>query len=67
MARKIKPLIYVFWKGESEQAYARYLKKTFEDVAIIKPYNGKGLFSTAVDTFNNSPRYTNSKDATDEI
>lgn len=67
MARKIKPLIYVFWEGESEQAYSKYLKKTFEDVAIIKPYSGKGLFSTAVNAFNNSPRYANSKDATDEI
>lgn len=67
MARKIKPLIYVFWEGESEQAYAKFLKKIFEHVAIIKPYNVAGLFSAAVNAFNNNPRYRNNTDATDEI
>ena len=67
MARKIKPLIYVFWEGESEQAYSKYLKKIFEEVAIIKPYNATGLFSVAINVFNNNPRYRNNKDATDEI
>jgi len=28
MERKIKPLIYVFWEGESEQAYSRYLNSS---------------------------------------
>jgi len=67
MARKIKPLIYVFWEGESEQAYTKFLKKIFENVAIIKPYNAAGLFSAAVNAFNNNPRYRNNTDATDEI
>ena len=31
MARKIKPLIYVFCEGESEIEYTKYLKEKFED------------------------------------
>lgn len=46
MARKIKPLIYVFCEGESEIEYTKYLKEKFEDVAVIqKPV--KGLFEVA--------------------
>ena len=30
MARKIKPLIYVFCEGESEIEYTKYLKEKFE-------------------------------------
>lgn len=46
MARKIKPLIYVFCEGESEIEYIKYLKEKFEDVAVIqKPV--KGLFEVA--------------------
>ena len=29
-----KPLIYVFCEGESEQAYAKFLKEHFADVAV---------------------------------
>ena len=39
MARKIKnikPLVYVFCEGESEQEYARFLKEQFVDVVSIK-------------------------------
>lgn len=32
--KKIKPLIYVFCEGESEQAYTDFLKKKFQDVAV---------------------------------
>ena len=31
-----KPLIYVFCEGESEQAYAKFLKEHFADVAVLK-------------------------------
>lgn len=67
VVRKIKPVIYVFWEGESELAYSRYLKKKFEEQAIIRPYASGGLFSTAVNAFSNNPKYRNNKDATDEI
>lgn len=32
--RQVKPLIYIFCEGESEQAYARFLKEHFADAAL---------------------------------
>ena len=34
--KRVKPLIYVFYEGESEQQYIDYLKNQFSDVAVIK-------------------------------
>lgn len=42
-----KPLIYVFCEGESEQAYAKFLKEHFADVAVLKIPSKTGLFSNA--------------------
>lgn len=67
LARKIKPLIYVFWEGESEQAYTNYLKSAFEDVAVIRFPSNSGLFSEAINMFKNNPKYRNSAEVTDEI
>lgn len=67
MARNIKPLIYVFWEGESEQAYAKYLKSAFEDVAVILFPSNSGLFIEADNMFKNNPRYRNKAEVTDEI
>lgn len=67
MARKVKPLIYVFWEGESEQAYTKYLKSTFEDVAVIRFPSNSGLFAEAANMFKNNPKYRNTAEVTDEI
>ena len=67
MARRIKPLIYVFWEGESEQVYTKYLKFAFEDVAVIRFPSNSGLFVEAVNMFKNNPKYRNSAEVTDEI
>ncbi|NLM47157.1 MAG: RloB domain-containing protein [Firmicutes bacterium] len=67
MTRKIKPLIYVFWEGESEQAYAKYLKSYFQDVAVIRLPSTPGLFAEAYNMFRNNPRYRNNAEITDEI
>lgn len=70
MARKtksIKPLIYVFWEGESEECYAKFLKQEFEDVAVIKLATKKGLFDEAKACFEKSPSYKNYVDVTNEI
>lgn len=67
MTRKIKPVIFAFWEGESEQAYIRFLKKHFDNAAIIKPHGSAGLFETAVNAFQHNPRYLNYINATDEI
>ena len=66
MARKIKPLIYVFCEGESEIEYTKYLKEKFEDVAVIqKPV--KGLFEVADKKFKKDAKYRNNTEVTDEI
>lgn len=67
MARNIKPLIYVFWEGESERAYAKYLKSAFEDVAVIRVPSKSSSFKEADNLFKNGPRYRNTAEVTDEI
>jgi hypothetical protein len=67
LARKVKPLIYVFWEGESEQAYTKYLKSAFEDVAVIRFPSNSGLFAEAANMFKNNPKYRNTAEVTDEI
>ncbi len=70
MARKLrqeKQLIYVFCEGESEQAYADFLKKNFEDVAIINRPKSTGLFEYANKMFQNNIKYKNQAEIIDEI
>ncbi|MCD8362754.1 MAG: RloB family protein [Lachnospiraceae bacterium] len=70
MARKtkpVKPLIWVFCEGESEQAYTDYLKRIFSDVAVLRRPPDTGLFEEAEAKFSKSPKYKNSIDVTDEI
>ena len=45
--RKVKKAIYVFWEGESEEAYSKSLKRMFAGQAVIKPHREKGTFDTA--------------------
>ena len=40
--RKVKKAIYVFWEGESEEAYSKSLKRMFAGQAVIKPPREKG-------------------------
>lgn len=65
--KKMKPLIYVFCEGESEQAYTDFLKKEFSDVAVIKRPSATGLFDEAKDRFSKDPKFRNSAEETDEI
>lgn len=64
--RPQKPLIYVFCEGESEQAYSRFLKEHFSDVASIQT-PVKGLFNDARDKFNKAPKFRDYAEVTDEI
>lgn len=48
MARKsrnkpIKKVIYVFWEGETEQEYIKFLKDEFENIAVIYYCTKKAL------------------------
>ena len=70
ITRKIKPakpLIVVFCEGESEQAYASFLKKKFSEYAVIKYPQDTGLFDKAKKVFDKEPKYKNNIDVTDEI
>lgn len=67
MARRSKPLIYVFWEGETEREYTKFLKSAFEDVAVIKNPPNSGLFIEAERMFKNNARYRNNIGVTDEI
>lgn len=70
MPRKFKnpkPHIYVFYEGESEQAYTDFLKETFEDVAVIKRPKNTGVFEFAKQKFKNDPTYKSNAEITDEI
>lgn len=65
--KKAKPLIQVFCEGESEQAYTDFLKKQFEDVAVIRRPKATGLFDEADALYRKNVRYKNSVEVTDEI
>lgn len=65
--RKAKPFIRVFWEGESEQVYAEFLKKQFEDIAVIKPSKQKGIFEVADALYDKDRNYKEEAEVTDEI
>ena len=57
--RTEKLYIVVFCEGESEQAYTDFLKKEFQDVAILNCPKSTGLFEYAKNKFANDSRYKN--------
>ena len=71
MARKAgflspRKAIYVFWEGESEEAYTKYLKKRFSGKATIIIHGEKGTFHTAKSYFRGNKRFqSNVKELTD--
>lgn len=65
--RKTKSFIYVFCEGESEQVYTDFLKKTFEDAAVIKRPKSTGIFEEAERLFDKDKQYRDSAEITDEI
>lgn len=65
--KPVKPLIYVFCEGESEQAYTDYPKKEFSDIAVLKRPPDTGLFEEAEAKFSKSPKYKSSIDVINEI
>lgn len=67
LTKRQKPYIVVFCEGESEQAYVKFLKKEFCDVASIKNSSHTGLFDEADRKFKKDPSYRDYADVTDEI
>ena len=55
--KHLKPLIYVFCEGESEQVYTEYLKRKFKDVTVIKYPSAVGLFEEADARFKKDSKF----------
>ena len=64
--KREKPYI-IFCDGESEQAYADFLKREFRDVAVIQRPKSTGTFDEAGRRFRNDHKYLNNAEVTDEI
>ena len=62
-----KPLIYVFYEGESEKQYLKQIKKHYYDSAVIKFPSKPELFQDAVRRFEKDASYRDSAEDTDEI
>ncbi|MDD6988358.1 RloB family protein [Ruminococcus sp.] len=65
--KPVKKAIYVFWEGESEEAYSKFLKEEFEEYAIIKCHREKGTFLTAKSYYRNNRRFKSDVEELDEI
>lgn len=65
--KREKPYIIVFCEGESEQAYADFLKREFRDVAVIQRPKSTGTFDEAGRRFRNDHKYLNNAEVMDEI
>ena len=72
MARKsknfpLKKIIYVFWEGESEQAYSKFLKDEFDDRSVIKCHRESGTFETAKAFYRGNKRFKSDVEEINEI
>ena len=72
MARKSKnksrkPYIIVFWEGESEEQYFKFLKDKFHENANLNVHSKKGLFATAEKAFSSNGFYYDDMLDVDEI
>lgn len=65
--KPVKKAIYVFWEGESEEAYSKFLKEEFEEYAIIRSHREKGTFSTAKSYYRSNRRFRSDVEELDEI
>ncbi len=65
--KNILPAIFVFWEGESEQEYIKFMKNHFQDKAVITVHSQKGVFHTAMKAFTNNQKYKNVSSEIDEI
>lgn len=65
--KKTLPAIFVFWEGESEQEYIKYVKNHFQEKAAITVHSQKGVFHTADKAFTNNQKYKSVSSEIDEI
>lgn len=57
----------MFWEGESEEAYIKFLNKHFGDSAAIRPHREKGTFVTARAFFRGNRRFQSDVQELDEL
>ena len=70
MPRKLKnskKYIVVACEGESEEAYARFLKTEFHDVAVFKIFTHTAFFEEANRKLSKEPVFRDNAEETDEI
>jgi hypothetical protein len=72
MARKTKnisrnPYIIVFWEGESEEAYFKFMRQEFHDKANVKVHSKKGIFTMAKKAFSPKGDYGEEAAYVDEV
>ena len=72
MARKIntrerKPYIIVFWEGESEEAYMKFMRNEFHEYLNLTVNPQKGVFEAAKKAFSTSGIYADDTALVDEI
>ena len=62
-----KKAIYVFWEGESEEAYVKFLSRHFSDRAVIRAHREKGTFATAQACYRGNARFKSDIEELDEV
>ena len=72
MARKTKnitrnPYIIVFWEGESEEEYFKFVRQRFHDKANVKIHSKKGIFAMAKKAFSPKGDYVEETAYVDEV
>lgn len=65
--RPLKKAIYVFWEGETEEAYTKFLKQRFSANSTIKIHSEPGTFFTAKAFSHRNTRFQNDLKELDEI
>lgn len=65
--RSVKKTVYVFWEGESEEAYSRYLKNAFDHSAVIRCHRESGTFVTAKACYRNDKKFKSDLEEYDEL
>jgi len=64
---KRNPYIIVFWEGESEEQYMKYMRQTFHSKANLKVNAKKGVFEAAKKAFSSKGVYSDEVKDVDEI
>lgn len=66
-ARNKNPYIIVFWEGESEMAYMKFMRREFHEKANVKINKIRGVFQAAVKAFSTKGEYKDELKDIDEI